>query len=345
MSKILSVIIPSYNSRKWLGKCLDSFVCGALNETEVIVVNDGSEDGSENIALDFAEKYPDSFIFKNKENGGHGSAINEGVKLASGKYIKVIDADDWINTQSLPEFISKLKNTDADTVLTHYRTINETTGEINCWRTYPQTFGRKYTLDSIMSDWKSFDRGLTFHGITYNREFYLKNCIKLSEHIFYEDHEYATIPCCFSESIVPLDMFVYEYRVGDVSQSVSSENQVRRISHIRTVLERLVNEKIKLAKYTTDSGNVKYYNAKIHHLLLSFLLTSLVCNSNKTGGRKYAAEFMDFMKGNCPEVYSSALNHYRIMKIMNRMHINEKAYRKVLDSALYNRLRNNHDFL
>ena len=116
MSKVLSVIIPSYNSRKWLKKCLESFVCSALNDIEVIVVNDGSEDGSENIAVEFVNKYPSSFIFKNKENGGHGSAINEGVKLASGKYIKVIDADDWINTQSLPEFISTLKNTDADTV-------------------------------------------------------------------------------------------------------------------------------------------------------------------------------------------------------------------------------------
>lgn len=345
MSKILSVIIPSYNSRKWLKKCLDSFVCSALNDIEVIVVNDGSEDGSENIAVEFVNKYPDSFILKNKENGGHGSAINEGVGLATGKYIKVIDADDWINTQSLPEFINSLKNTDADTVLTHYRTINEAAGEVKCWRTYPEIFGSKYTLDSIMSDWKSFDRGLTFHGITYNREFYLKNSIKLSEHIFYKDHEYATIPCCFSESIAALDLFVYEYRVGDVSQSVSSENQVRRISHIRTVLERLVREKNRLDIYSSDSGNVKYYNAKIHHLLLSFLLTSLVCNSNKPGGRKYAADFMDFMKENCPEVYSSALNHYRIMKTMNRLHISEKVYRKVLSSAIYNKLRNNHDFL
>ena len=345
MSKVLSVIIPSYNSRKWLKKCLESFVCSALNDIEVIVVNDGSEDGSENIAVEFVNKYPSSFIFKNKENGGHGSAINEGVKLASGKYIKVIDADDWINTQSLPEFISTLKNTDADTVLTNYRTINETTGEVKCWRTYPEIFGRAYTLDSIMSDWKSFDRGLTFHGITYNREFYLKNSIKLSEHIFYEDHEYAAIPCCFSGSIVPLDLFVYEYRIGDVSQSVSSENQVRRISHIRTVLERLVKEKVRLDKYSTDSGNVKYYNAKIHHLLLSFLTTSLISDSNRPSGRKKAVEFMKYMKVNCPEVYNSVQKHYRIMKTMNRLHISEKAYRKILGSAIYNKLRNNHDFL
>ncbi|MGN1481183.1 glycosyltransferase family 2 protein [Porcipelethomonas sp.] len=345
MNKVLSVIIPSYNSRKWLKKCLNSFVCNVINDIEVIVVNDGSDDGSENIAMEFINKYPGSFSLKNKENGGHGSAINEGVRLASGKYIKVIDADDWINTQSLPAFINALKNMNTDTVLTHYRTINETDGAVKCWRTYPQKFGIAYTLDSIMSDWKSFDRGLTFHGITYNREFYMKNSIKLSEHIFYEDHEYAAIPCCFSEGVVPLDLFIYEYRIGDSLQSVSSDNQVRRISHIKAVLERLVKERSILDKYSADSGNIKYYNAKIYHLLLSFLLTSLVYDSDKRGGRKYAAEYMNYMKESCPDVYNSAVNHYRIMKVMNYLHISEKTYRKILDSAIYNKFRNNHDFL
>lgn len=344
MNKILSVIIPSYNSRKWLEKCLESFICEALDKIEVIIVNDGSTDGSEQIAAEFTKKYPRSFILENKENGGHGSAINTGVRLASGKYIKVIDADDWINTQNLPEFTKLLENTDADTVLTHHHTIDESTGEIKCWRSYPDTFGRKYSLDEIMCQWKSFDRSLTFHGITYNREFYLKNAVKLSEHVFYEDHEYATIPCCFSESVVPFDIFIYEYRVGDVSQSVSAQNQVKRISHVITVVKRLVSEKHRLDNLSKEDGRLKYYNAKLHHLMLSFLQTSLICDSDRKNGRKRAADLMNFIKDNCPGVYNSVMKHYRIMKAMNRLHINNDLYQKILASEFYNKVRKNHNF-
>jgi glycosyltransferase involved in cell wall biosynthesis len=78
--KLLSIIVPSYNSEDYLARCLDTLVTGGP-EVEVIVVNDGSTDGTERVALEYCEKYPEVVRLENKPNGGHGSAINRGWSL------------------------------------------------------------------------------------------------------------------------------------------------------------------------------------------------------------------------------------------------------------------------
>ena len=108
MEKILSIIIPSYNSKPFLAKCLDSLLCECTDRLDIIVVNDGSTDGCEQIAEEYIAKYPASISLINKVNGGHGSGINVGSEKAVGKYLKVLDADDWFLTENIPEFIKAL---------------------------------------------------------------------------------------------------------------------------------------------------------------------------------------------------------------------------------------------
>ena len=230
MNKILSFVVPSYNCEKYLDKCLKSFLNKeVMDKFEVIIVNDGSTDSTKDIANSYCEEYPDTFKTIYQENQGHGGALNTGCSIARGKYIKTIDADDWIETKNLPNFISLLENCDSDVVLTHYYIRNILTGVIQKWKSYPKEFNKNYTMKDIMSNWKSFDRTLTFHGITYNTNFYKENSIKLSTHVFYEDNEYATIPCCYAKTIMPFDIFLYNYRIGDSNQSVSEEKQLEKI--------------------------------------------------------------------------------------------------------------------
>lgn len=345
MDKLLTVIIPCYNSRKFLEKGLSSLLCGHMQERiEVIVVNDGSTDGGEEICARYIEEYPEIFRIIHKENGGHGSAINAGVSKATGKYIKVLDADDWVNTESMPEFLSELEKLDAQVVLTHHHTIDISTGEVKSWKSYPQKFGKPYSFKEIMADWKSFDRSLSFHGISYSLEFYREKGMKLSEKVFYEDHEYATVPCCFAETIVPLNIFVYEYRIGDQSQSVSSENQVKRISHTQTVIERLLKEQERLKYMPEDAWGLQYYRKKTHLLLLSFLVTSLLCDKDRKTGRRRAAEFMELVKEKSPIVWEMTKKHYLVLRTLNIANIGIVGYTKILNSRLYNRLRSNRDF-
>lgn len=339
MDKILSIIIPSYNSKPFLAKCLDSLLCERTDELDIIVVNDGSTDGCEKIAEEYIAKYPGSISLINKENGGHGSGINAGSDKAVGKYLKVLDADDWFLTENLPAFVNALKETDADVVLTPHHTINISNGEIKNWRCFPSQFGKKYTMDEVMRNWKDFDRSLTFHGITYRTDFYKSEGIRLSEKVFYEDHEYATFPCCKAKSILPLDLFIYEYRIGDVTQSVSAENQLKRIGHTETVLRRMTEEGKKL-----DGTPAMYTAKKTHLLLLSYLVTSLLCDKNRKEGRKLADDMMSYMKTEYTEVYEMSRKHCKILIMLNRMHIGLNGYNKILGSKLYNKLRHNKSF-
>lgn len=339
--KVLSFVIPAYNSQAFLGKCLDSMlVPQLLDKLEILVVNDGSTDATGEIALRYQTRYPGTVKLLNQENKGHGGALNTGCAAAAGKYIKVIDADDWVLTENLAAFVSALEACSSDVVLTHYHTIDIQTGQVKNWRHYPEEFERDYTLEEIMSNWKSFDRSLTFHGITYNRAFYQAHAVPLLEHVFYEDHQYATFPCCLARSVMPLDLFLYEYRIGDVDQSVSVENQCRRIGHTQAVLQRMMEQ---FALLPEGAGQA-YAAMKIQGLLLSYLTTALLVLPDRAKGRELARKQLAQCQELVPQAGIPAEKKYRVLLMLNLLHIPKSAWDRVLASRLYNRLRNNHRF-
>lgn len=342
--KVLSLIVPAYNSERFLDKGIGSFLHEAvIDKLDIIIVNDGSTDATPEVAGKYCALYPDSIRLISQQNKGHGGALNTGCAAAVGKFLKVIDADDWVETDNLPEFIRLLENCRSDVVLTHYHTIDISTGKVKNWRSYPDTFGRSYTFAEIMADWKSFDRSLTFHGITYNTEFYHRCSIRLSEHVFYEDHEFATYPCCMARSITPFDLFIYDYRIGDVQQSVSDENQLKRIGNTETVLYRLVSEFYNLNEEISDAGR-EYICMKAQGLLLSYLTTAMLVNPDRKRGREMGAQMMDFFCRELPGAWERARTQYAAYRMMSRMGVSKKSFEAVLHSKLYNKLRNNHDF-
>jgi len=342
--KILSLIVPAYNSEQFLDKGIPSFLHpDVIDQLDIIIVNDGSRDNTAEKAETYCRMYPDSIRLISQENKGHGGALNTGCAAAVGKYLKVIDADDWVVTENLPVFFEQLKNCTSDVVLTHHHTIDISTGEVKSWRSYPENFGRAYTFAEIMPQWKNFDRSLTFHGITYNTEFYHRRGMKLSEHVFYEDHEFATYPCCMAESITVFDLFIYEYRIGDVTQSVSNENQLKRLSHTETVLRRLVSEYRTLPEDISQGGR-DYVCMKVQGLLMSYLTTTMLVCPDKKQGRELAGQMMAYMRLNLPGAWEKAAKQYTVFDILNRLHISKETFEKVLHSRIYNKLRNNHDF-
>ena len=111
MTKILSIVIPSYNMQDYLPACLDSLVVddpALFAALDIIVVNDGSKDKTSAIAHDYAARYPDVIRVIDKPNGNYGSCVNRGLAEARGVFIKVLDADDTFDTAAFKQFIRRL---------------------------------------------------------------------------------------------------------------------------------------------------------------------------------------------------------------------------------------------
>ena len=118
MEKVLTVVVPTYNMEKYLDRCLTSLIVDddKMALLEVLVVNDGSKDRSSEIAHSYEARYPNTFKVIDKENGNYGSCINRGVTAVTGKYFRILDADDWYSTDALQSFTSKLMSIEADMV-------------------------------------------------------------------------------------------------------------------------------------------------------------------------------------------------------------------------------------
>lgn len=342
--KTLSFIIPSYNCKAFLEKCITSMLHPELmEEMEIIVVNDGSVDETPEIAGEFVKKYPNTVRLINQENKGHGGALNTGCAAAEGKYLKIIDADDWVETDNLPAFVAALKDCSSDVVLTHHYTRDISTGEVRHWKSYPEAFSKSYTLEQIMTAPQNFDRSLTFHGITYRRDFYQSIGIRLSEKVFYEDHEFATFACAYAKSVTALDLFIYDYRIGDVQQSVSDANQLKRLSHMETVLKRFLTEYQALT-LPESSGGRAYFEMKAQGVLLSYITTVMMAQPDKKLGRSQGETMMETFRTQLPGAYERSKKQYQIFRLMNRLHIKKSTWDRFLNSGLYRTLRRSHDF-
>lgn len=124
MEKLLTVVIPTYNMEKYLRECLDSLLQAACaEETEILVIDDGSVDNSGMIADEYEKRYPEIVRTVHKKNGGHGSAINTGLELATGIFLKVVDSDDTVEPAAYGAYLEKLQKlskTDCDLVATPF---------------------------------------------------------------------------------------------------------------------------------------------------------------------------------------------------------------------------------
>lgn len=125
INPLISVIVPVYNTGKHLGKCLESILNQTYQNLEVILINDGSVDNSEEICRSYAEK-DDRIIFISRDNRGVSATRNEGINIAHGDFFSFIDADDYLDLDMYEYLIGIINDKKVDTVnFEHYITYSE----------------------------------------------------------------------------------------------------------------------------------------------------------------------------------------------------------------------------
>lgn len=338
MGKVITFIIPAYNAEPYLEKCLNSFWNEAvMDRIEVLIVNDGSTDQTARIAQCFTERRLETYKLINKENGGHGSAINIGSRLASGTYLKVIDADDWVVTENLAEFVMCLDASNADVVLTPFHMVHMATGKRKEYKLRDEYDSQSITLNRVVRNWGEFEEYIVFHGLTYKTSFYREQNYTLPEHIFYEDQIYSAIPCCLAKEIYIKNLFIYEYMIGNMVQSISVDNQLKRISHIKSVAEAMLHYYETNAELS-EAGR-EFLREKIENVILIYYLTACIFEPNKRKGRDICRQYQTKLKQTMPELADKIFGKYRMYCLMNRLHISGHIYRKFVSSAFYRNVK------
>lgn len=310
--KILSIVIPTYNVEKYLRRCLDSLVYdeSVLEDIELLVVNDGSKDNSLAIAKEYEKKYPKTIKVIDKENGGHGSTINAGLKVAKGEYFRVIDSDDWVNIDEFADYVRALKKCKADIVLTNYNKEMLYSGEIQTFDYKNLEYNKEYNLNKF--DYSILEDAYFYMATsTIKTEKLRKAKLHLDEKTFYVDMEYILLPFLEMDSMIYLDFNIYRYFIGRVEQSVNIQSFVKNRSHHEKVVRRI----LEFYKTIDEKEPKREYIRKIILQLLNthFIIYCKARLSNKNDINEIR-RFDKFLHDNYPDLYDDLRKEQRYVK-------------------------------
>lgn len=239
--KLLTLAVPTYNLEKYLPACLHSVTAPEVSDAlEVIVVNDGSTDGSLAVMRDFEQRRPDVVRVIDKPNGHYGSCINAALKEARGKYFRPLDADDRMDTGALVEFLDKLAHCDSDLVVTlrtEYKFANGPEPEVVRYPLEDVDYGREYDLTRFSIPAHNPHDEFNMHSMTYRTDLLRRVHLQHLEGICYTDFQYCFLPIDRARTLTIYPLYLYQYYIGREGQSTSLEALRRNFPHIRKVIK------------------------------------------------------------------------------------------------------------
>jgi glycosyltransferase involved in cell wall biosynthesis len=300
--KLLSVVIPCYNSQDYMRYCIESLLPGGEN-VEILIVNDGSVDQTAEIADEYAKKYPSIIKAIHQENGGHGEAVNAGIRNASGIYFKVVDSDDWVDTRAYLKILDTLRNFVADNqsvdmIISNF--VYEKEGAkykkvMKYENILPE--GKIFTWEDI----KRFRKGqyLLMHSVIYRTQM-LRECgLELPKHTFYVDNLYVYKPLEHVQKIFYLNVDFYRYFIGREDQSVHESVMIKRIDQ-QIKVNKLMIEQLELE----NISNPKLREYLLHHLeIVTVVSAILLIRSGTEENLKKKKELWKYIKNRDNELY------------------------------------------
>ena len=262
--KLLSVVVPCYNSEGYMKKCIDSLLTGG-KEVEIIIVNDGSKDKTPEIADNYAKEYPEIIKVVHQENGGHGEAVNTGLRNAKGLFFKVVDSDDCVSEQPYKKILEVLENATRagerlDMLISNF--VYDKQGVkrkkvMKYTKALPEN--KIFTWDEV----KHFNKAqyILMHSVIYRTEV-LRECgLELPKHTFYVDNIFVFQPLPYVQTMYYLNVNFYRYYIGREDQSVNESIMIGRID-----------QQIKVNKIMIDYMDLsKLTNKKLREYMINYL--------------------------------------------------------------------------
>lgn len=211
---LISVIVPVYNTSKYLHKCLESILNQTYNNIEIIVVNDGSTDNSEKIIKEYVKKFPNKVKYYSKENGGLSDARNYGVEKATSDYLCFVDSDDYIDIKLFETLKSEIEKKvelikyKAIAVDSNYNEIEKVDGPVFETTNGQDAFNKLVFRDAFLENaWLYL----------YKTDFFKSNKFKYAKGLYHEDFGLTPIVILKARTVVSVDFCGYYYYQSDDS--------------------------------------------------------------------------------------------------------------------------------
>lgn len=312
--KLLSVAIPCYNSQEYMSHAIETLLTGG-EDMEIIIVNDGSIDNTKEIADEYAKKYPSIIKAIHQENGGHGEAVNTGLKHATGLYYKVVDSDDWVNEEALQEILQVLKKMVRDTVeldalFSNYVYENATLNKQKVMD-YKTAFPKNCLFTFKDTAYFKQSQFILMHSVIYRTQLLIDCGLRLPKHTFYVDNIYVYQPLPSVKTMYYMDVDFYRYFIGRDDQSVNEKVMISRID-----------QQIRVTKLMIECYDIlKIKDRKLRNYMVKYLAMMMTISSVfliKSGAEenlKKKQELWNYLKNYDKDLYKE-VNSLLIAKSM-----------------------------
>lgn len=300
--KTITFAVPCYNSADYMDKCVESLLaCG--DDIEVLLVDDGSSDGTLAKAEEWERAHPDRVRAIHKENGGHGSAVNAGLDAATGMYYKVVDSDDWLGAAAMHEVLDVLRRQEGredplDMLIANYvyeKVYEDKSTTMRYRRVLPER--REFGWDEIGNFGPS--RYILMHSVVYRTQLLKDIGLRLPEHCFYVDNVFVYEPLPYVKSIYYMDVDMYHYFIGREGQSVNEDTMMARMD-----------QQIRVTKTMIDAIDVeKVEPRKLRRYMENYLAMMMcICSvflrmKNTPEDDEKLQEVWDYLRAKDPNLY------------------------------------------
>ncbi len=278
--KYISFAIPCFNSQDYMSRAIDSILTGK-DEVEILIVNDGSRDQTSEIAHEYMENYPDIVRVIDKENGGHGDAVNAGLGAAQGKYFKVVDSDDWVDEEALKRILTLIRNLEEDGEQIDMLVSNFVYEKAGASHKKCVHYRNALPQDEIFR-WDDIghfrlDQYILMHSVIYRTDLLKLIQMKLPKHTFYVDNIYVYYPLPHVRKIYYLDIDFYRYFIGRDDQSVNEKNMIARADQQIYVTKTMID-----MYEMGEISNRKLRLYMINYLAIMMTVSSIILIRSKT---------------------------------------------------------------
>lgn len=325
--KLLTIAIPSYNSENYLSKCIESLLPGG-EDVEILVVNDGSKDNTSAIGHEYEAKYPGIVKVIDKENGGHGSAVNAGVEHATGLFFKVVDSDDWVKKSAYLEILDKLKDFAGSDVILDMLISNFVYEKEGAAKKKVMRYAHALPKDTVFTwnDVGHFFKGqyILMHSVIYRTKL-LRECgMKLPDHTFYVDNIFVYEPLPYVKNMYYMDVNFYRYYIGREDQSVNEKVMIGRVDQQIRVNKLMIDYTVRNRKMIFANNRLKQYMLNYLEIITTISSIMLILADTEEALDK-KTELWEYLKASDSYLYRKL--RYGIMG--NGMNLPGKGGRKI----------------